>query len=462
MRVTGRRERVNAVKNRASLYRTPRKLSVAIAAVVASALALSAAPAQSATTPGVSASEIVLGMQLPQTGPASPGYNKVDDAIRAYFDYVNSKGGVYGRKLTLVVKDDAYKAGLTVSTASALINKDKVFAMVGSIGTQTHISVIKDLNRRGIPDLFVNSGYSGFYTDPKKYPTTFGGLGTYVVEAKILGKYIKETFADKTVGIVYQTDDFGRNTVEGLATAGVTFKAGTTSQSFIAGTQGSGLDTQMTKLKAAGVDVVVVGAVASAFAAAVASANKIGYKPSKWVVISVGSDATTFKTILGDKGIPAAVSSALLAGTISASHAPSPGDADDEFVKAFKKINDDFNKGPDKSWDNNVLQGMNIAYLTTSALLGAGKDLTRAGLIKYIESNPLKLSSAALSPLGYSTKTHEAFTGFWIGQYNASSVLEPINGTRKVWTTDSGKGAVTELKYTRPAIAADSLPKAGK
>ena len=457
----GKRERVNVVKNRRSLHQSPRKFIATAAAVVAASLAVTALPAQGATTPGVTDTEITLGMQLPQTGPASPGYNKVDDAMRAYFDYVNSKGGVNGRKINLVVKDDAYKAGLTVSTASSLINKDKVFAMVGSIGTQTHISVIKDLNRRGIPDLFVNSGYSGFYTDPKKYPTTFGGLGTYVVEAKILGKYIKETFADKTVGIVYQTDDFGRNTVEGLATAGVTFTPRKTAATFIAGTQGSGLDAQMTQLRDNKVDVVVVGAVASAFAAAVASANKIGYKPSKWVVISVGSDATTFKTILGARGIAPAVSSALLAGTISASHAPSPGDADDEFVKAFKKINDDFNKGPDKTWDNNVLQGMNIAYLTTSALLGAGKNLTRPGIIKYIESNGTKLSSAALSPLGYSAKTHEAFTGFWIGAYDASSNLKPIDGTRKVWTTDSAKGAVTELKYTRPAIAADALPKVG-
>ena len=65
------------------------------------------------------------------------------------------------------------------------------------------------------------------------------------------------------------------------------------------------------------------------------------------------------------------------------------------------------------------------------------------------------------SPLGYSAKTHEAFTGFWIGAYDASSNLKPIDGARKVWTTDSGKGAVTELKYTRPAIAADALPKVG-
>jgi len=454
---------VNVVRNRASLSRSPRSFISTAAVVLAGALALSAVPAQGASTPGVSATEIVLGMQLPQTGPASPGYNKVDDAMRAYFDYVNSKGGVYGRKITLVAKDDTYKAGLTVSTASALINKDKVFAMVGSIGTQTHISVIKDINRRGIPDLFVNSGYSGFYTDPKKYPTTFGGLGTYIVEAKILGKHIKENFAKNTVGIVYQTDDFGRNTVEGLATAGVTFTPKKTAATFIAGTQGSGLDAQMQQLKDNNVDVVVVGAVASAFAAAVSSANKIGYRPAQWIVISVGADATTFQTILGARGITPAQSAGLLAGTITASHAPSPGEADDEFVKAFKKINDDFNKatGSGKAWDNNVLQGMNIGYLTTSALLGAGKDLTRPGLIKYIESNAAKLSSAALAPLGYSAKTHEAFTGFWIGKYDATAVLKPIDSTRKVWTTDSAKGAVTELKYTRPAIAADALPKVG-
>ncbi len=451
---------MNAVINLASLSRSPRKSIAVISVALAGALALTAMPAQGASTPGVSETEIVLGMQLPQTGPASPGYNKVDDAMRAYFDYVNSKGGVYGRKITLVAKDDTYKAGLTVTSASALINKDKVFAMVGSIGTQTHISVIKDINRRGIPDLFVNSGYSGFYTDPKKYPTTFGALGTYVAEAKILGKYIKENLATKTVGILYQTDDFGRNTVEGLTTAGVTFTAKKTAATFIAGTQAGGLDAQMQQLKDNNVDVVIIGAVASAFATAVGSANKIGYKP-QYIVISVGSDATTFQTILGSKGIAPAVSAGLLAGTISASHAPSPGEADDEFVKAFKKINDDFNKGPSKTWDNNVLQGMNIGYLTTAALMGAGKDLTREGIIKYIENNPSKLSSAALAPLGYSATTHEAFTGFWIGKYDATTVLKPIDGTRKVWTTDSAKGPVTELKYTRPAIAADALPKVG-
>ena len=414
-----------------------------------------------AADPGVSATEIVLGMQLPETGAASPGYNKVDDAMRAYFDYVNSKGGIGGKKIRLEVKDDGYKAGLTISTASSLINKEKVFAFIGSIGTQTHIAVIKDINRRKIPDVFVNSGFSDFYK-PSVYPTSFAALGTYVTEAKILGKYLKEKYPDKKIGVLYQSDDFGRNSLEGFAKAGLTFEAKKTSADFIAGTQGSpGLASQMTQLKANGVEIVIIAAVSSATAVALLTASAIGYKPEKWAVISVGADATTFQTIAGSRGVPAAMSAAMLTGLISASHAPAPGDTSDEYVTAFKKINDDFNKGPDKRWDNNVLQGMNIGYLMTSALLGAGKDLTRPGIISYVKNNAAKLSSAALSPLGYGAKTHEAYTGFWIGQYDATTTLKPVDSPRKVWTTDSAKGPVTELKYTRPAIAADALPKVG-
>jgi ABC-type branched-subunit amino acid transport system substrate-binding protein len=447
---------VNAVN-----LRKPLILTVVASALVGS-LAISSVSASAAGDPGVSASEIVLGMQLPQTGAASPGYNKVDDAARAYFDYVNSKGGVYGRNIKLVVKDDTYKAGLTITSASKLINEDKIFAFFGSVGTQTHVSVIKDINRRKIPDLFVNSGYSGFYTDPKKYPTSFGGLGTYTVEAKILGKYLKEKYSDKKIGILYQSDDFGRNALAGFAAAGLKFEAKKTAASFVAGTQGSlGLGTQIGQLKANGVEIVIIAAVSSATAVAYATAGALAYKPAKWAVISVGADATTFQTILGAKGVPLATSAAMLAGTISASHAPAAGDAEDEFVKAFKKINDDFNKatGAGKVWDNNIMQGMNIAYLATQALMGVGKDLTRAKLISYLENNGSKLSSAAFAPLGYSKSTHEAFTGFWLGEYDAATVLKPLDGKRVVYTTDSGTGAVTVSNYKRPAIAADALPK---
>jgi hypothetical protein len=164
---------------------------------------------------------------------------------------------------------------------------------------------------------------------------------------------------------------------------------------------------------------------------------------------------------------------------ISASHAPAPGDSSDEYVTAFKKINDEFNKGPDKRWDNNVMQGMNIGYMTTGALMGtlnpktvfSAKNnktcqanakkgtLSRVCFIDYMESNGSKIESAAFTPLQYSATTHEAFSGFWIGAYDAATVLQPIGGTRVVYTTDSGSGPVTVSDYKRPALAADALPK---
>ena len=462
---------------RASLSR--KKLIGLTAVLIAGSMTLAEIPANANSTDVSGASDIVLGMQLPQTGPASPGYNKIDDAMRGYFDYVNSKGGIGGKKIRLEVKDDGYKAGLTISTASSLINKEKVFAFVGSVGTQTHIAVIKDINRRKIPDVFLNTGYTEFYK-PATYPTTFAALGTYVTEAKIVGKYLKETYADKKIGILYQTDDFGRNALKGFTDAGLKFEAKKTAASFISGTQSNpGLASQISQLKANGVEIAIIAAVSSATAISLLTAAKLGYSPEKWVVISVGADATTIQTIAGSQGVAPAASAALIKGLISASHAPAPGDASDEYVAAFKKINDEFNKGADKRWDNNVMQGMNIGYMTTGALMGtlntktvfSAKNnktcqanakkgtLSRVCFIDYMESNGSKIESAAFSALQYSATTHEAFSGFWIGAYDAATVLQPVGGTRVVYTTDSGSGPVTVSNYKRPALADDALPK---
>ena len=463
---------------RASLSR--KKLIGLTAVLIAGSMTLAEIPANANSSDVSGTSDIVLGMQLPQTGPASPGYNKIDDAMRGYFDYVNSKGGIGGKKIRLEVKDDGYKAGLTISTASSLINKEKVFSFVGSVGTQTHIAVIKDINRRKIPDVFLNTGYTEFYK-PATYPTTFAALGTYVTEAKIVGKYLKETYADKKIGILYQTDDFGRNALEGFTKAGLKFEAKKTLANFVSGSQSvpNALVSQISQLKANNVEIAIIAAVSSGTAVALLTAAKLGYSPEKWVVISVGADATTIQQIALGQGIPAASSAALLKGLISASHAPAPGDSSDEYVTAFKKINDEFNKGPDKRWDNNVMQGMNIGYMTTGALMGtlntktvfSAKNnktcqanakkgtLSRVCFIDYMESNGSKIESAAFSALQYSATTHEAFSGFWIGAYDDKTVLQPVGGTRVVYSTDSGSGPVTVSNYKRPAIAADALPK---
>ena len=442
-----------------------RKTSSIFSTILAASLVLTALPAK-ASDPGITSNEIVFGMQLPQTGAASPGYNKVDDATRAYFDYVNSKGGVNGRNLRLVAKDDVYNAGITLTSVAELINDDKVFGFIGNVGTQTQSAVIDRINRDGIPHLFTLTGYSNFYNNPKKYPTTFAGLGTYFAESKIVGEYVKKTFAGKKVGILYQTDDFGRNALAGFNQVGLRFEEGKTAAKFVAGTQGSiGLTSQLNQLKSNGVEVVLFAAVASALAIAITTANAIGYKPANWVVTSVGADATTFQTILGARGVPAASSAALLNGVITASFAPAPTEATDPYVAAFKKINDEFNKGPDKRWDNNILIGMNNAYLLVQALNGVGKNVTRKNLISYLETNGKKMSGAAFTPLGYSKSSHAGYIGYWIGKYDAQTNITPVDAKRVIYTTDSGKGAVrvlSEKTFKRAPVPADTIAKGVK
>jgi branched-chain amino acid transport system substrate-binding protein len=442
-----------------------RKTSSIFSTILAASLVLTALPAK-ASDPGITSNEIVFGMQLPQTGAASPGYNKVDDATRAYFDYVNSKGGVNGRNLRLVAKDDVYNAGITLTSVAELINDDKVFGFIGNVGTQTQSAVIDRINRDGIPHLFTLTGYSNFYNNPKKYPTTFAGLGTYFAESKIVGEYVKKTFAGKKVGILYQTDDFGRNALAGFNQVGLRFEEGKTAAKFVAGTQGSiGLTSQLNQLKSNGVEVVLFAAVASALAIAITTANAIGYKPANWVVTSVGADATTFQTILGARGVPAASSAALLNGVITASFAPAPTEATDPYVAAFKKINDEFNKGPDKRWDNNILIGMNNAYLLVQALNGVGKNVTRKNLISYLETNGKKMSGAAFTPLGYSKSSHAGYIGYWIGKYDAQTNITPVDAKRVIYTTDSGKGAVrvlTDKTFKRAPVPADTIAKGVK
>ena len=332
---------------------------VAAATLATAALTLSTLPAQ-AFSPhyevGVSASTIKLGITIPLTGSAAPGYNKVPAAMSAYFNYVNDNGGVNGRKISLVVKDDAYLPTLAVAKTNDLVLKDKVFAVVGALGTANNKAVASSVNlgRRGIPSLFINTGYSGF-ADKAKYPTTYPLLPSYIVEAKIMGQYIKDNYAGKKLGLIYQDDDFGSDAQAGFKAAGVKFDV---SVPYASGSQSAASGAAWVgKLKAAGAEVVVVFGVSSATGVALAASAALSYK-AQWILGSVGGDATTLKAL----GVPAAI----LTGAQGASFLPSPGDATDEYIKQFQDINTKYNAGA--VFDNNVLIAMNTAMLTVQAL----------------------------------------------------------------------------------------------
>jgi len=416
--------------------------TIAVGALVASAL-----PAQAAD-PGITATTIKLGITLPLTGAASPGYNKIPAAMQAYFNYVNDNGGVNGRKVQLVVKDDSYVPTLAVAKTNDLILKDKVFATVGQLGTANNEAIASSVNlgRRGIPSLFINTGFSGF-TNTAKYPTTYPILASYVMEAKIMAQYIKENFAGKKVFLIYQDDDFGTDALAGFKQGGLTFDS-TNSVGYPSGSQSAATGAAWVgKAKAYGADVTIMFGVSSATGPALGAAYQLGFK-TQWILGSVGGDATTLKAI----GVPTAV----MYGAIGLSSLPSPADATDPYVAQFQTINTKYNAGA--TFDNNVLVAMNTAMLTVEALRAAGANPTRASLMAAIASKGSTWANSALVPLNYGPTSHVGFNGYWFGTYGPTGSMLPAGGKYVAYTTDSGSGAVVKSTYVRPAMPAKGLP----
>jgi ABC-type branched-subunit amino acid transport system substrate-binding protein len=380
------------------------------------------------------------------TGTASLGYNKIPGAAKAYFDYVNANGGINGRKITLVVKDDRYVPTEAVAKTNELILKDKVMALLAPLGTANVKAVASSVNpgRRGIPVLFVNTGFSGF-ADKKKYPTTYTVLPSYVMEAKIMGQYIKENLAGKKIGLLYQDDDFGTDALAGFKTAGVTFAARVP---YASGSQSATAAAGwITKFKAAEVDVVILFGVSSATSAMLGTAAQLKYAP-QWMLGSVGGDATTIRAT----GVPAAV----LTNAIGFSPVPATTDMKDEYVKFFSDI---YAKAvPGSPFDLNVLLGMNTAFMTAQAIKAAGPRLTRKGLINAINTKGATFANSALVPAAYSRTSQVGLTGYWVGRYSSTGDLAPVGGSYVTYTTDSGSGAVVKSTYKRPAMPAKGLP----
>ncbi|MTA95832.1 MAG: ABC transporter substrate-binding protein, partial [Actinobacteria bacterium] len=366
-----------------------KRILAGVSLLAVTGLVVSGIPAQGAATPGVTKDTITLGMSSAQSGAASPGYNKVGPAMRAYFNYINEKGGVYGRKIELKLEDDKYVPTNAVNKVNKLILRDKVFALVGNLGTATHTAALKKtpIIKQSVPDLFVNTGYSGF-ANPKKYPTTFMYLPSYIMEAKIMAKYIKDKFPGKKVGILYQDDDFGKDGLAGFKAGGLTFVAGGT-QKYASLSQATvGLTAQMTALKSSGAEVIILFGVTSATAVAMRTAAGLGYGTTwgpQFIMGSVGADPTTLLTLAGAT-TPALQAATLrsLTGALSLSFLPAATDTEDEYVKKFIEINTTYNKGV--PWDNNVLVGMNQAMLIVQALRAAGENPTRASLISALKS----------------------------------------------------------------------------
>ena len=425
-----------------------KRYSIVSAVVAAGAMVLSTFPAQAAD-PGVTATEIKLGVSTPLTGSAGLAYGKVPGAMKAYFDFINANGGVNGRKIKLVVRDDKYLPTLAATQTTNLVLKDNVFALVGALGTATHSKAYTaaSLASKNVPDLFVNTGFSGF-GNTTKYPTTFTVLPSYAMEAKIMSKFITENFKGQAVALIAQDDEFGVDGVNGFAAGKLTLANKTLyPTSSITDARAKALLTGLSAIP--GKPVLVLFGTTDVTALILKAAESLDLVGKfTWIAGSVGGDANTLLAL--------GVKPATITGVLAASFFPDAKDSSDEYVSQFMKINEKYNKGV--SFDNTVLQGMNSAMLTVQALRAAGKNLTRTGLIKAVQDKGAQFASAGLVPLNYSATSHIGYNGYWFGQLNAKGELKPFGGTLAIFTTDSAAGAIEASTYTRPALPKNGIP----
>ena len=168
----------------------------------------------STADPGVTATTILLGGTVPLSGEAS-AFGSVGPGAKAYFDYVNSKGGVNGRKIKYVYYDDAYNPAQTVQLTRKLVEQDKVFAIFNSVGTANNAAIQPYLNSKRVPQLFVGDGAQAV-SQPGKYPWTMGFLQSYVGEGAVYGRHLAQTRKTAKIGILYENTALGTDLTKGL------------------------------------------------------------------------------------------------------------------------------------------------------------------------------------------------------------------------------------------------------
>lgn len=414
------------------------RIAIGCAVALLAACGQSTATANTASAPGITASEIKIGSTQPLTGPAAPGYSEIAPAAKAYFQYVNAHGGVFGRKITYEFLDDGYNPITTASATRQLVLQDKVFAVFNALGTPTHLGVVDYLNTEKVPDLFVASGCN-CWNDTSTHPYTFGWQPDYTIEGKILGQYIQQSLGGKKVGYFYQNDEFGQDGVKGLDQQ---ISSVASKQNYVP--TNTNVLPQISALQASGAQVVVSFSIPAFTALALLTAAKLKYHPI-WVVSNVGSDVPTLTGLL-TKFSQGAVGGQLLTGMVTDAYLPLVTDSSNPWIALFKGIQS-------TPWDGNVLYGMAAAYTFVQAIKAAGQNPTRAGLVHTLETTKLT-GGPGLAPYGYSSSNHLGFLGVQVATIGADGNATTVGPVY----TSSDSGSINQYSGTPATPPTNGIP----
>ena len=344
-------------------------------------------------TTGVTDTSIKVGSLLPLTGVAAAWGIPMGEGMKAYFDYINDQGGIYGRKLTLDVGDSQYTGPTATEAVRQLIDQDKVFAFIGNLGTEVEAAVAQTITERNIPDLFVLSGAKQFI-DPV-VPNLFTAQVSYITEGKIFATYLDKTYSGKKLGILAQNDDYGKEGEEGTRQGLQDLNSDIEVTTEYYDPTMTDVTSQVQRLKGDNVDVIMF------WGGPLQAANmmKTARETLSWdvpMLINEANAGATLGALSGWNNIEGVVSTSITLNTDVNSDVPG--------VVSRREIVAKY--APSVTWDSMVFAGYSTAESFVALLRQAGPNLSRESLIAAAESVCKYQTDIAMVPESTSPTDH--------------------------------------------------------
>ena len=329
------------------------------------------ASAQKKYDDGATDKEIKVGHFCPYSGPAS-AYGVIGKAHEAYWKSVNDAGGINGRKVVFVTRDDGYNPSKSVEVTRELIEQEKVLCLFNTLGTPTNTAIHKYVNQKKVPHLFVSTGASK-WGKPKEFPWTMGFQPDYHTEGVIYAKHALANVKDPKIGVLMQNDDYGKDYWEGFR-EGLGKDANKVVKHVTYEVTDPTVDSQVIQLKDSGANVFFNISTPKFAAQAIRKATDVGWKPAQYLNNVSSSVASVMK--------PAGFENSQ--GVITAAYLKDPTDKQwdtDEEMKVWRAWMTTYMPGANQA-DGNYVFAFAVATMLRETLKKCGDNLTRENVMR--------------------------------------------------------------------------------
>jgi len=356
-------------------------------ALAAAALALPlAVSAQKKYDTGASDTEIKIGNFGPYSGPVA-AYGTIGRTYAAYFKKINEEeGGIRGRKINMISLDDAYNPAQSVEQTRKLVERDRVLLLFAPLGTSHNQAILRYVNQRKIPHLFIASG-AARWGNYKENPWTMGWQPTYDLESRVFAEHVLKTRPQAKVGILVQNDDFGKDNLEGfLKGLGDKAKTMVVSQQTYEISNPT-IDSQMVALKNSGANVFINISTPKFGAQTIRKMAEIGWQPQHYL----SNTAASVQSVLKPAGFENAK------GLITASFLRDPTDPaqrDTKQVQEYLAFMQQYYPAGNPDETLNIL-AYSQAQTLVQVLRQCGDDLTRANVMRQAQNLDMELPMLA-------------------------------------------------------------------